>query len=248
MTDVLTLKQTLLATNNFIDNKFLDNYVELVFKNIDNITRTTEFTEAHHFIPVSYYKYRHSCTSRTQAEKYSNADTNNFLVLLNYKDHCIAHYLLCNCTTGSLKYAMKTGYAMMCKNKTKDLSDADFEQFEQYFLDLCTYIPEDLLYVEYITNNLSLDQLAAKFNLSIGQIRYQLKRYSIIKRPQSSPHLTQEFIAQMALNEEFIKYATTHSQTATAEQFNLKRHEVQRLMKKLGISNYSYSTTEKQGS
>lgn len=80
------LKDTLLSTNLFIDNNYLADYINLVC----NLASTEDYAEKHHVIQVAYYKHLYKC-NREKAEKYAEADQNNFIVQLSYKDHCKAH-------------------------------------------------------------------------------------------------------------------------------------------------------------
>ena len=86
MRDFTKLKETLLGTRLFIDNNYLTDYINLVL----NPTSASNYTENHHVIQVAYYKHLYNC-NRERAEKYADADPNNFIVQLNYKDHCKAH-------------------------------------------------------------------------------------------------------------------------------------------------------------
>lgn len=98
------LKQKLINTGYFIDNEYLDMYLDLIYKHeID----PTHYSEKHHVIPVALYKLNNASCSRRKAEKLAKADSDNFEVLLLYKDHCFAHYLLYFCTKNKLKSNMQ---------------------------------------------------------------------------------------------------------------------------------------------
>lgn len=94
------LKQKLIATSYFVDNKYLDMYLDLVYNHEVN---PAYYSENHHVIPVALYKLNNEGCNRRKAEKLAKADLDNFEVLLLYKDHCLAHYLLYFCTTGKLR-------------------------------------------------------------------------------------------------------------------------------------------------
>lgn len=92
MTKKETLKQLLLSTGYFINNDYLDRYLNLV---ILNAYEGVEYSEMHHILQRAYFKYFNMPIDQTKANK----------VRLLYKDHCYAHYLLYFCTIGFLKQA-----------------------------------------------------------------------------------------------------------------------------------------------
>ena len=67
-------KEKLLATNCFIDNEYLDEYLKL-------IDSSTAGTEVHHILPRSYFK--------DLGISVDNSEQN--LVQLSFADHCKAH-------------------------------------------------------------------------------------------------------------------------------------------------------------
>ena len=88
-------KQELLQTGYFIDNKYLEQYLELIEK---PFYFTTNYEE-HHIIPVCYYKTVHKYKTRKEAEKIADSRK----IKLTIADHCIAHWLLYKCTRGLVK-------------------------------------------------------------------------------------------------------------------------------------------------
>ena len=105
------LKSILLSTNYFIDNNYLEEYLDLAFKNeeiADNL-----YAEKHHIIPVAIYKVNHKCKTRNEALKLADSDSNNIIKTLLYKDHVYAHYLLYFCTKGKVKHGMSDSVQRM---------------------------------------------------------------------------------------------------------------------------------------
>lgn len=97
------IKETILSYKNILNNEYLDKYVELIYNNID--TKKQKFkTQAHHFIPVSYYKDKYNISNRYEIMNLVNSDKNNFTINLLYKDHVLAHYYLALCSQGKFKY------------------------------------------------------------------------------------------------------------------------------------------------
>ena len=81
------LKRVLLDTNIFIDNDFLDKYVELIVSNA-NTKKVIGKTQSHHIIPKYYFKFNNL--------KVDNSNSNR--VNLYYKDHLTAHYFMAKCS------------------------------------------------------------------------------------------------------------------------------------------------------
>ena len=144
-----TLKHYLLNNfEGFVDNESFIEYLTFIAERQSSEVFTLEYYEKHHVIPVSCYKLKYGCKNRQEALKYANADLNNFIVALSYKDHCKAHYLLYFSTEGSLQQLMATpldkllkvlkpsdsGYLRCLRNKQVllKLTDEDFEQLQNY--------------------------------------------------------------------------------------------------------------------
>lgn len=105
------LKSILLSTNYFIDNDYLEKYLDLAFKN-EEITDNL-YAEKHHIIPVVIYKLNYKCKTRNEALKIADNDSNNVIKTLLYKDHVYAHYLLYFCTKGKVKHGMSDSVQRM---------------------------------------------------------------------------------------------------------------------------------------
>lgn len=104
------MKEKLLATNIFINNNYFEDYLRLLAKS----SSLSTYSEWHHAIPVCYYKERNKITTtkhRHSAERCADADPNNTKVLLNFADHCKAHWLLTKCLIDP--YAKMSGSAFL---------------------------------------------------------------------------------------------------------------------------------------
>jgi len=76
------MKEKLIKLGFVIDNEYLDKYCDLIQRNL--ITKKEKFkTQAHHIIP-----------------RYTKLN-NNEIVNLTYKDHILAHYYLCFCSSNN---------------------------------------------------------------------------------------------------------------------------------------------------
>lgn len=80
------VKKVLLGTDLFIDNNYLEQYIDLIFTEQE----PNQYSEQHHVLPVSYYKHQYN-VDRYAAEKLADTDVNNFTVKLTYMNHCKAH-------------------------------------------------------------------------------------------------------------------------------------------------------------
>lgn len=81
----------------YLDNEWLDKYLELLELNLET-PRNRKCTQAHHAIPVNSYWNSSEPYNRREAEKLSRADEANFKVHLLYRDHLLIHSYLTMCT------------------------------------------------------------------------------------------------------------------------------------------------------
>lgn len=100
------LKKKLLDLDVFEDNEWLDKYCELIEKNRDQVKIKGE-TQWHHIIPQCYYVLNHLVID--------NSSTNT--VNLYFKDHILAHYYLCLCVEGALKYRLENAFLHLTSYK-----------------------------------------------------------------------------------------------------------------------------------
>lgn len=107
------LKEHILEHEYFIDNEYLDKYIELINSNITN-KREKFRTERHHIIPRAWFVMHNAKVDSTQTN----------IVNLLYKDHIIAHYLLYKCTSGNLSKSNLKAFMQMTFYKIK-INDAE---------------------------------------------------------------------------------------------------------------------------
>ena len=121
------LKQKLLNTGLFLDNEYLDEYINLVLNN--NIT--IGYTEKHHILQRNYFK-------KSGLPVDSSPDN---IITLSYCDHCKAHWLLYFCTTGylkkaneaSIRYIVEMYKVLTGKDRNKfEFNDSDFQLLQSY--------------------------------------------------------------------------------------------------------------------
>lgn len=97
MNEKIQKVKTRLLELGYIDNEWLDKYLEILESNLTT-ARNRKSTQAHHAIPVNSYWTSDEPYNRSEAEKLASADTNNFKVNLLYKDHQLIHSYLTMCT------------------------------------------------------------------------------------------------------------------------------------------------------
>ena len=121
------LKQKLLNTGLFLDNEYLDEYINLVLSN--NIT--IGYTEKHHILQRNYFK-------KSDLPLDNSPDN---LITLSYCDHCKAHWLLYFCTTdylkkaneASIRYIVEMYKVLTGKDRNKfEFNDYDFQLLQSY--------------------------------------------------------------------------------------------------------------------
>ena len=123
----LELRAKLLNTGLFLDNKYLDQYLDLVLEKKQN----SGYTEKHHILQRNYFK----------KNKIPIDNSEDNLITLTYCDHCKAHWLLYFCTIDYLKQANMHSVRYineMYKKLTDiekpkfDFNQEDFELLQSY--------------------------------------------------------------------------------------------------------------------
>lgn len=109
-------KEFLLNLGCFIENEYLDFYLQLINANYEN--KAGKYFEKHHIIPRSYFKLNNLLID--------NSKTNT--VFLSHFNHCLAHYYLCLCLIGELKYKNQYAFIKMTHITTR-WEDFDFDNF-----------------------------------------------------------------------------------------------------------------------
>ena len=199
------LKSYLLSTNVFIDNDYLDQYINLIEANKNLIFEG--YFEKHHILPVAYYKYIYNCKSRYESEKYAKKDKNNFIVKLLYKDHCKAHWLLYFCTKDYMKQANEaavryiSGVYLKLTGKEKhkfDFIQEDFDLLQNYMNDIIVnkesryWTPEEIIYLQENYNGYGAGLQCAKYlNRTLKEVNNKARLLGLAK---NCPNWTEEEI------------------------------------------------------
>ena len=129
------LKETLIALQGFVNNEYLDKYVQIIERNKFSKNKSG-VVNRHHIIPKVWYKLHN--------HEVDNNPSN--LVTLPYREHALAHYYLCLCTSDSLQYANQM--ALICLMSRKKMGTINM----QLIKNLPLY---DNIYESYIKNRKS---------------------------------------------------------------------------------------------
>lgn len=92
------IKDIILKTGAFIDNEYLDKYLNIISSSAD-----AGYSEKHHIIPQKYFKLL--------GISVDNSATN--IIKLSAYNHIYAHYLLCFCTIGKLNKSCIKAFLLM---------------------------------------------------------------------------------------------------------------------------------------
>ena len=129
------IKEALLATEQFLDNEYLDKYVNLIYNNLHTKKETAK-TQRHHILPKCYFKFIGKPCDNTKGN----------LVNLLYIDHARAHFYLSMCLSNKalagqnalvLKYILNQVHQKQYTS-VEDLLATD--ELQQYYEVYGTYI------------------------------------------------------------------------------------------------------------
>lgn len=130
MTRILNLRKYLLESGLVEDSDYLQKYLDLIYLNLTT-KPVKAITQAHHVIPVCYYKQcsakKPMTRSRGFYDRLAADDPNNFLVNLKYSDHLLAHCYLALCAKPNW---FKFANANMITVASKYTSLEDFAKLE----------------------------------------------------------------------------------------------------------------------
>ena len=175
------LKDYLLSLGCFIDNKYLDEYLDF----IEQPFILSDYSEYHHIIPVSFYINDYS-VDRHITETIALQDPNNRLVKLSYSDHFYAHWLLYNCTTGKVKAASAKALLAMSGNQDiLKLSKLNILEIKQQIKKDSSYYwsaDEDSQLAELYANNVTADVIAEKLNKTVSATKTRISRLCLSNR------------------------------------------------------------------
>lgn len=202
------LKAYLLSTGVFVDNFYLDEYLQLIYSNLS--AEHIGYCEKHHILPAVYYKHEFGCKTRHQADAMARDDKSNSLVLLSYKDHCKAHWLLYFCTTSYMKHANEAAVRYISgmykklsgKEKHKfDFVQEDFDLLQKYMDDVVQdndsryWSQEEIAYLLENYSKIGCTRCAKHLNKNKDAVRDKAKQLNLTKRPKCYSVWTEDELA-----------------------------------------------------
>lgn len=114
---ILDLETRLSSCTGFITNEYLTKYCQIIERN--KRRHRTGSTNAHHIIPKFWFKMMRQSVDNTLSN----------LVNLEYREHVLAHYYLCLCTTDKLQFANEL--ALICLSTRKKLNPSEKQLVQQ---------------------------------------------------------------------------------------------------------------------
>ena len=223
------LKSKLLSTGYFIDNNFLNDYIDLMM----NDTINNGYSEYHHILQKQYFRL---------INKPIDSSAEN-LKLLSYADHCKAHWLLYYCTIGKLKRANAASVTYILKVynnlnktlKTKDeLSGEIFLELQKYYDDIRNdqdskyYTDYEIKFIKENYPTYGARYCSNKLKRSIGSIQNEANVLG----------LTRNWTWTEEMNTFLFKNYTKIGGRACANKLGLSQKLIYKQAKKLGLSRY----------
>lgn len=247
------MRNILIQNYGFVDNEYLDLYLNLI---ANPPHRNSTYIEGHHVIPVAYYKEKYGVDTRShrhEADRYANSDENNSIVFLSFADHCKAHWLLANCTTGKLRSAninylqltlgglQKIDKQLWLKRRKgfilSGLTEAEYEMLQQQVdklksLDPRFWTADQIKWLQENRQKYNLAELAEQLGKSRNAVHSQLAKLGIKK----IWHTDEENIA-------LLEYSKTHTAKECAERFNVSKASIIKRWRELGFKKHTFVWT-----
>ena len=225
----IELKKSLLKTGYFVANSYLDLYLQLCLKNIFTIKEKGK-TNLHHTIPLAWYIKKYKLKNRREAESYDKQDESNLLINLLFKDHILAHYYLCLCSTKKFKYQAICALNYLLGNAKKIYKTDTIQQIVSD-LDLDLY---QKLYEEHA-------ELNAKAHTGIKQNRTAEWNNKISKANTGKIKINKDGVEKAVYKNELQKYQNLGWQIGivpyTEERKAIARQSVKKAAKAAAIVN-----------
>ena len=217
--DKQQLKEKLMSTGYFVDNEYLEKYLELVCEDEASASRGCE---RHHILQKSYFKEHQLAID--------NSDEN--LVRLRYRDHCLAHWYLYQCTCSKLKADNACAYRYMVNlargQKLRWVTPEELELLQE----LCETLDREFFtdeFIEFIQTH-SYAEIAETYQISMMSIVNLKHRLNLPVRKVTDLGAIDP--------EEFKLYCQSHTKKETAAYFQIGECSVTNLKKRLGIPMY----------
>ena len=211
-----TICQTLLNTGEFLINDYFEQYLDLVCQ--EDQPKTRKGCQKHHILQKFYFKM----VDQPVSSKKEN------LINLLYRDHCLAHWLLYNCTEGALRRANAYAFlTLTTKEKLVNLSEQEYQELQEKreSISIDPLVDKDVL-ESFLANHSHLEA-SREFGISLNAITEYKRKYNL-------PVKGRNMIEDVG-EEEFRTFASTHTNLETAAHFHMCTQTVGILKNKLGM-------------
>lgn len=210
------LREKLMSTGYFIDNEYLEKYLELV---CEDEADTSRGCERHHILPQSYF--------RELKQDIDNSPEN--LVQLRYREHCLAHWYLYQCTRDFLKknnaYALQ--FMVGQDKKWNSLTEEELLELLDIRSRVAIPLPEEEEAIrDYLTTH-TTHQSAQHYGVWLNTITNWKLRLGIPLKARNSECIINK--------ESFIAYVSCHSQKEAIDFFQLRGATINRLKRIWGL-------------
>lgn len=217
------LKTKLLNTGYFLDNDYLNNYIDLV-KN-HTVGKSAFRSQSHHIIPKTYF--------RTLKLPIDNSD-DNFAELL-YKDHVKAHLLLQKCTTGflcrnngcALRYLASTAKKYDCA-----LTEQDLDELQQMYEESILQVNKEQ-FIKFYSEH-TCRETATHFDIGANTVTRLATEYGCRKQPKNHLAKLRTEISREALEQYYI--VENHTIVETALYFDVNKSTIIRRLQDCGLA------------
>ena len=208
--------QALLSTGEFLVNDCFEQYLDLVCQ--EDQPRTRKGCQKHHILQRFYFK---------MVDQPVNSKKENLINLL-YRDHCLAHWLLYNCTEGALRRANAYAFlTLTTREKLVSLSEQEYEEIQKRRESISINPSVDKDVLESFLTNHSHSEAAREFGVDINTITQYKRKYGL---PVKGRNMVDDIG-----EEEFKAYALTHNNIETAKHFHMCTQTVGILKNALGL-------------
>ena len=189
---ILRVKTRLLELG-YIDNEWLEKYLEMLEANLDT-ARNCKSTQAHHAIPVNNYWTSDEPYNRKEALKLARLDTTNFEVHLLYTDHLLIHSYLTLCTNLA---EVQRHYEAQAEVRKRNSAKASNTKPNVLIMPMPKYITEEKILAKlakYDTalENASDDKTRHKYRTMVAQWKSKYMQYLADPEKYCTPKLTKQ--------------------------------------------------------
>ena len=196
------IEQKLLQTGMFLENKYFNAYIDLIIQNATTAVQEGK-TQKHHILQRKWFDYQNLKIDSTKAN----------LVNLLFKDHILAHYYLCKCTTAWLAKANTvTLINMTSMRKSKSAVESIIDELDEFQAEYerlwkscwINQMPKDELFNFYIKENHTKEETAQHFDCCIACIDRWLARYGLMKtQTQHREPIDPELLYDLYINKNY---------------------------------------------